>query len=367
MRVHPKLYYGTLHPKCLEVNAISVYSGIAEIRAHRSKCNVQTKGSEPHIESMDDGRGEHGSSCISIRQKKGDFLEDQPFSSMKFSSRMKLLINGLLNRVGLHLDTLTTYRRETARLQRLQKEGYFDRPVFPLPESLRISSSDLVCDDLLRYASRFDDFVEPTRNPVGFHFDNGFFTSPDAEVLYCMIRRHRPRKIVEIGSGSSTRISRLALMDGEIEGQLVSIDPEPRSDIDEFADHVYRDPVENSNDLSLFSELEENDVLFIDSSHEFCAGNDLTYLYLRVLPILAPGVVVHIHDIFLPYDYPADWLLTQRLHYTEQYVVQVLLQCEGAFEVLWPGYFLQRTMSDFSDKFRHRKLGNAQSLWLRKC
>ena len=81
-------------------------------------------------------------------------------------------------------------------------------------------------------------FVEPTRNPIGFHFDNGFFTSPDAEALYCIVGGHRPRKIVEIESGSrsSTRISRLALMDGEIEGPLVSIGPELRSNIDEFTD-----------------------------------------------------------------------------------------------------------------------------------
>jgi predicted O-methyltransferase YrrM len=222
-------------------------------------------------------------------------------------------------------------------------------------------------DDVTRYASRFDELSESTGNPVGFTFANSFFSSPDAEVLYCMIRRYRPRKIVEIGSGSSTKISRLALMDGGIDAQLVSVDPQPRADIDDIADKIYREAVERIDDLSLFSDLEENDVLFIDSSHELRVGNDLTHIYLKAIPILASGVLVHIHDIFLPYDYRPGWVLKQRRHYTEQYIVQAMLQSDGMFRAIWPGYYFQRTDPAFSSKFPHRQQRDAQSLWLRKC
>jgi predicted O-methyltransferase YrrM len=218
--------------------------------------------------------------------------------------------------------------------------------------------------ELARHEKRFEDLFEASQNPVGFSFCNGFFTSPDAEVLYCMIRHYKPRTIVEVGSGNSTKICRLALMDGDIDSELISIDPQPRADIDALTDRAYRTSVESMVDLSVFSELGENDVLFIDSSHELRPGNDLTHLYLCVLPILASGVLVHIHDIFLPYDYRPDWILNQRLPYTEQYLVQTMLQSEGTFKVIWPGYYLQRTLADFADRFPNRKSGDAQSLWL---
>ncbi len=101
---------------------------------------------------------------------------------MTFSTQVKSIINSGLNRVGLQLDTLTAYRRETTRLQVLQDAGYFDKPAFPIPESFYDASPNLIFDDLSRYAPRFADFSDPARNPVGFSFDNGFFSSPDAEV-----------------------------------------------------------------------------------------------------------------------------------------------------------------------------------------
>jgi predicted O-methyltransferase YrrM len=282
-----------------------------------------------------------------------------------FTTQVKSIINLGLSRVGLHLDTLTAERREIRRLQTLEQMGYFDEPVFPVPASFYEISPSIVFNALARHASRLEDLTEPSRNPMGYSYDNGFFSSPDAEVLYCMIRLYEPDKIVEVGSGNSTKIIRLAVMDGNIESKLISIDPRPRQNIDEIADEVYREPVEDLANLSLFTELEEGDVLFIDSSHELRVGNDLTHLYLRVFPLLAPGVVVHIHDVFLPYDYRPEFVLTQRLHYSEQYLVQVMLQCSTRFEVLWPGYYLQRTETDFMTNFPHIGSRNAQSLWLR--
>ena len=294
-------------------------------------------------------------------------MENQPTQPMTFSTKIKSMINHGLNRVGLQLDTLTAYQRETTRLRVLQDTGYFDEPAFPIPTSFHDASPNSIFDDLSRYASRFADFSDATRNPVGFSFDNSFFSSPDAEVLYCMIRRYKPRRIVEVGSGNSTKISRLALMDGGIESRLISIDPQPRVEIDELADQVYRESVENLEDLSLFSELGKDDVLFIDSSHELRAGNDLTHLYLKVFPMLKSGIVLHIHDVFLPYDYRPKWLLAERVQYAEQYLVQAMLQSRGDLEVIWPGYYLQRTRADFSDKFPHRKRRDAQSLWIKTC
>jgi len=282
------------------------------------------------------------------------------------STRIKTIVNKGLNRAGLELNTLTIQRRENRRLQGLKDSGYFDKPAFPVPKSFADAASEQVFDDITRYAARFDDLSSASSNHVGFSFDNPFFTSPDAEVLYCIVRRYRPRRIVEIGSGNSTRIFRLALCDGNIDAQLTSVDPRPRVDVDDLADRVIRDVVEDIEDLTLFTELDENDVLFIDSSHEIRTGGDITHLYLNIFPLIAPGVIVQIHDIFLPYDYRSDWLLERGMTYTEQYLVQAILQADENLEVIWPGYYLQRTVPDFAVRFPHMRSRDAQSLWLRK-
>jgi hypothetical protein len=109
-------------------------------------------------------------------------------------------------------------------------------------------------------------------------------------------------------------------------------------------------------------------VLFIDSSHEIRPGNDVIRLFLNVVPRLHNGVVIHIHDIFLPFEYPQEWIVgnTLNVNWAEQYLVQALLQGSDHFEVLWPGHFLQRTLPKFSEHFQRETQGIATSLWLRK-
>ena len=155
-------------------------------------------------------------------------------------------------------------------------------------------------------------------------------------------------------------------MDGGFESRVVGIDPYPRREITDITDEVYSCPVESITDLSLFRNLKDGDILSIDSSHELKAGNDLLFLYLNVLPQLRPGVIVHIHDIFLPYDYKLDWVIKDRRCYSEQYMVQIMLQSGSWLDVLWAGYYLQKTREDFQDHFPHMEERSAQSLWLRK-
>ena len=286
---------------------------------------------------------------------------------MFLGTRVKTIVNSALKRFGLRLETLTAERRESARLLALHEGGYFDRPIYPVPPSFQTSFVQLLFADLSLYADRFRDLAQASRNPVGYSFDNDYFSSPDAEVLYCMVRRHKPRRILEVGSGNSTKIFRLALMDGGIDSRLVSIDPRPRVAIDGLVDDCIHESVENLEDFAEFSALSENDILFIDSSHELRPGNDGTFLYLRVFPMLKPGVLVHIHDIFLPFDYRSDWVREHLRPYTEQYIVQALLQTNESIEVIWPGYYLQRTHAQFSHQFPHRNGRDAQSLWLRIC
>lgn len=275
------------------------------------------------------------------------------------------LLNHVLSYAGVRLETLTQQIAETSRLQALRKSGHFGRSVFPLPNSIKNTDASVIFEALSRYAARTDDFVDWSRNEVGFSFDNPYFTSPDAEVLYAVLREYQPATIVEIGSGHSTQIMRQAVRDGGFDGRIVAIDPAPRREVSALVDVLHTMPVEALASRGLFPALGRGDLLFIDSSHDIRAGNDAAFIYLTLLPQLPPGVIVHIHDIFLPYEYPEDWVVGRRFGWNEQYIVQAILSCSNRFDVLWPGYFLQATRPDFAGHFPHLRGRTARSLWLR--
>src|SRR5207245_11105323 len=158
-----------------------------------------------------------------------------------------------------------------------------------------------------RYSREQEWNTRPTAD--SYHYHNGYFESCDAEVAYCMVREWNPRRIIEIGSGFSTRAMAQALrvnqgQDG-VAGELITVDPFPerlpshglRSQITLVQERVQR------LDLSLFESLCADDILFIDSSHVVSTGSDVVREYLQILPLLTPDVLVHDHDVFLQSDY----------------------------------------------------------------
>jgi hypothetical protein len=283
---------------------------------------------------------------------------------MAFSTRVKAAVNRALSQLNLRLETLSAERGERARLAALARRGHFSRAVFPVPAGFRQADPAPVYAALARYADRLATFASGDRNPVGFTLDNDYYSSPDAEVLYCMIRDARPPRLVEVGSGHSTRIARLAIIDGGLDTTLVSIDPHPRIDIAGLADVVCAERVESGAGRSQVAALAAGDILFIDSSHEIRPGNDVIALYLEVLPALPSGVLVHVDDIFLPYDYPQAWI-DAGWGWTEQYLVQALLDGTDRYEVLWPGHYVQRTRPEFASHVPQLGARMAKSLWLR--
>jgi hypothetical protein len=284
---------------------------------------------------------------------------------MAISTIIKDSLNARLRRFNLRVDSLSTQRIEAARVEDLSRRGHFDGPAFPVPACFQNAQSDWVLREVGKHVERFRDLCDADRNPVGYSFANNYFSSPDAEVLYSLVRALRPARIIEIGCGNSTKLSRLALMDEKADGKLICIDPNPRTDVASLADELFRERVELVDRSLLIDKLRAGDFLFIDSSHIVKTGNDVVHLYSNVLPFVPAGVVVHIHDVFLPYDYPLDWITTAALDFGEQYLVQVMLQSSRCFEVLWPGYHVQRSRSDFSRHFEHLDGRRAQSLWLR--
>jgi len=177
---------------------------------------------------------------------------------------------------------------------------------------------------------------EPT-NSYSYFYNNNFYESGDAEMLYSMVRHFKPKKVIEIGCGYSTRLIKCALDKNRQEGvtaEQICIEPYEVPWLEQVGvDKVIRSKVEDI-EMSLFDELEENCLLFIDSSHTLRTGGDVYIEYLHILPRLQKGVIIHIHDVFLPFDYPKQWVVSHRRFWTEQYLVQAFLAFNPEFEIL---------------------------------
>jgi predicted O-methyltransferase YrrM len=159
---------------------------------------------------------------------------------------------------------------------------------------------------------------------------NGFLPALDSISLYSLIRLHRPRLYVEIGSGHSTRFARRAIEDQQLDTQIVSVDPHPRVELGTVADRRIEEPVEEIS-LEVFESLQSGDILFVDNSHRAFTNSDVTVVFMDILPKLNPGVLVHFHDIFLPADYPPQW---NGRYYSEQYLLAChLLAQTQSFEI----------------------------------
>ncbi|MCP3137655.1 class I SAM-dependent methyltransferase [Pyxidicoccus xibeiensis] len=290
---------------------------------------------------------------------------------MLIKRRLKeLLAQGLVNggrRLGL-LD-------DPRMFQVFERSGYhvtpnhFYQPIpdtGSLPESLWGARSEMVGVDLRassqlelleRISAKYrDEYTAFPRGPTGapheYHLDNSAFGTVDAELLYCLVRELRPRRLFEIGSGWSTRLAAQACRMNASQGapacELVAFEPYP-SDVLRagFPGLTRLEPVKAQDiPLSEVARLEENDILFIDSSHVLKVGSDVQVEFLELLPRLKKGVVVHIHDIFLPAEYPRDWVLEHRRFWTEQYLLQAFLSFNDSFEVLWGSSFMHLTQPE---------------------
>ena len=222
--------------------------------------------------------------------------------------------------------------------------GYHIRPIHyyePLPDFRSITAEqinrrrtyagiDFRCEEQLTligelacYRDELDDF--------SFDFRNDFFSGFDAAVYYALIRHLQPERVIEIGGGYSTQLAAQALARNG-KGRLTCIEPYPEARLlDANLDIELIQKTVEQIDVDYFSCLDADDMLFIDSSHAVKFGSDVCYEFLDVLPRLRPGVWIHVHDIFFPHDYPAEWLLERRLALNEQYLLEAFLAFNKSF------------------------------------
>lgn len=177
-----------------------------------------------------------------------------------------------------------------------------------------------------------------------FRFGRAPYSPGEAEVLYSLIRSRRPLTIIEIGCGHTTFLMAEAIRDEGYSPRYLCIEPyrpdylsDLPEEVSEFMDSQLQDVP-----LDLFSNLEAGDILFIDSSHVVAYGSDTVHEILRILPILKPGVLVHFHDIFLPYDYPTQWLNESRFFWNEQYMLAAYLSGHSGAKTWLPLHQLYR-------------------------
>ena len=198
-------------------------------------------------------------------------------------------------------------------------------------------------------------------------WNQGWFPRLDGAAAYAMVRHHAPRRIVEVGSGHSTRFLARAVRDGAISCEITAIDPTPRATIVGLPVRTIASTVQEAGEAP-FAALAPGDVLFVDSSHVLMPGSDVDFLLSRILPALPGGVLVHFHDIFLPEDYPESW--TWR-GYNEQAAVAALIAGGEAYEVLFASRYVATQMAErFSESVVARMPlcdgAVENSLWLRK-
>ena len=194
---------------------------------------------------------------------------------------------------------------------------------------------------LYRFREHGDRFrrISVEATPDEPYWENWWLPGFDAVTLYGLVANFAPRTFLEVGSGHSTRFVRRSIQDNGLATRIVSIDPNPTAQIDALCDEVVRTQCENAP-AALFADLRAGDMLFFDGSHRSFQNSDATVFFTEILPLLPPGVIYGVHDVFLPFDYPESW--TNRF-YNEQYLLMTyLLGGAAGDEVIFPGHHVSR-------------------------
>jgi hypothetical protein len=268
---------------------------------------------------------------------------------------------------GLHITPVSFY--EPVPDVRLLQEGLWIRPS-PLQgiDMNEAAQIHLVSEVFPQWVDEFSDIPDQRRGEDAFFLGNGMFDGTDALAYYCLIRHLQPSQIIEVGTGFSTALAVRALKKNG-RGDIIAIDPYPSTKTLVLSDRLTEliiSPVQEV-DPEIFTRLSTGDILFIDSSHVSRIGSDVNYLVLEVLPRLPGGVLVHFHDIFLPLDYPKDWVLEKRRFWTEQYLLQAFLAFNSEYEVFLANSFLGMKHQDvLKSTFPTSPWWGGGSFWIRR-
>ncbi len=222
-----------------------------------------------------------------------------------------------------------------------------------------------------RLARHIGEFSGGAASKLAYEEVNASYTLADARLLYAMVRDLRPASVVELGSGQTSRVIAQACAANAAEGvqsRFAAYDPFPTAVDDSLPGlaALHRTPAQEVPE-QVFRELQAADILFVDTTHTVKLGSDVNRIILRVLPLLAPGVVVHFHDICLPYEYPRYLFEQYALYWAEQYLLQAFLSMNPSFEVLYATDALCRDRRDDVARVGLAAGGESgSSFWIRR-
>jgi hypothetical protein len=225
--------------------------------------------------------------------------------------------------------------------------------------------------DLEQYYASMPFAAEP-RDGARYHFENPSYRYSDAIILHCMLRYLKPRRLIEIGSGFSscaTLDTNEVFFGNSIETTFIEPNPELLNSLISAGDkaRVKLIPKRLQDvDSKIFEQLQANDILFVDSTHVSKLGSDVNRIFFEILPMLKPGVHVHIHDVFYPFEYPREWFVAGR-SWNETYLLRAFLQYNEKFRIV----FMNTYMEHFhEERFRENMplclKDPGGSIWLRK-
>jgi hypothetical protein len=280
-------------------------------------------------------------------------------------------VKSTLRRFGYHL-VRRHYYSPIPELAEVPPEVWTRESELPGLDFDRKAMLAFVERELAPYLDEYKPPHAPTGNPRDFYLGNGFYDSLDAETLYAVVRRAAPRRVVELGSGMSSLViaDARARTEGSAGGRHVIFDPFPRAELREALTEVAELHAISATDvpLSEFQQLAAGDILFVDTTHTVKVGGDVNRIVLEVLPALAPGVNVHLHDIYLPWEYPREFFEERGFFWAEQYLLQAFLAFNSEFEVLFGTHALQRRFPDEIERLVPRAhVGTLPSaFWLRR-
>jgi len=272
------------------------------------------------------------------------------------------------------------------------KRGYYvAQPHFynPIPEERHILSSEcyckkpypchgidfndknqlLLCEQLSEFVPEIKELAKDILDPQ----KNQSFLDMDLEFLYGMIRVLKPQRFIEVGAGWSSLIAMQAIGRNRQEGhkcEHIIIEPYPRKCFQEHfakASQYIEKPVQEVP-FGIFDSLRRNDILFIDTSHVAKYGSDVNYIYFHIIPRVKPGCYIHIHDIFIPDDYPEEWIHNDKVYFNEQYLVMAFLMYNSQFKIRLAAQYMSQK---YKDKLialfpRFHRSFSPGSLWIQR-
>jgi hypothetical protein len=296
-------------------------------------------------------------------------------------AELRTLLDALLQQVG--------FRKLQALGFHLQRKDYYSplndceflevnidlwkEPVIPAAIDWQVDAQLAAAEELSPYLGELRDVPnDPPADCSAYGWNNGFWNNADALIHYGLVRARKPRRYVEVGCGWSSLLLKRALSlnaNQGIEAEVTLIEPYPNQAI--FANlpnhwEIHRTILQRA-DLKIFDRLEAGDFLFYDGSHCAKVASDVNWFFFRILPRLKPGVIIHLHDIFLPEEYPESWIFERGQTWNEQHLLQAFLMNNSAFEILIANRFLfHQRRAELEALFQGIQPAWGCSFWMQK-